>query len=282
MYKNVMHRIADKIVYSHLRHELGGSIQAVICGGAPLNPHLNHFFHDIGIPIYEGWGLTEGCPITVNRPGANKIGTVGLPFKNCELKISPEGEVLVRGPLVMRSYYKNSEATSRALDAEGWLHTGDRGSIDAEGYLTLKGRMKEMYKTSTGEWVAPVPIEQMLCKAPLIEMAMVIAEGRKFVACLLFPNIEVLKSLKEAQGLVALTDEQFLNSEYVRREMKQLIEAVNKHLNHWEQIYAYCFISQALSIEEGEITPSLKLRRDVILKKYQHLIDAMYPEEVKV
>jgi long-chain acyl-CoA synthetase len=277
--KHLAHPIVDKIVYSHLRASLGGCLEAVISGGAPLNPHLNKFYQEIGVPIFEGWGLTEACPITVNFLGANKLGTVGKPFKGVELKISPQGEVLVRGSLTMNGYFKNPEASARALDEEGWLHTGDKGEIDQEGYLKLHGRLKEIFKTSTGEWVAPVPIEQIICQAPLIEMAMVIAEGKKFVSCLLFPNKDVLNHLKAAHNASEVSDEEFLNSEFVREEMDRLFEKINLHLNHWEQIRAYRFISHPPSIEAGEMTPSMKLRRDVIMKKYRHQIDAMYPQE---
>lgn len=280
--KYLIHPIVDKIVYSHLREALGGRLEIVVSGGAPLNPHLNHFYQEIGVPIYEGWGLTEACPIAVNRVGANKLGTVGKPFEGMELKISPEGEVLVRGSLTMRGYYKNPEASAKALDEQGWLHTGDKGEIDKDGFLKLEGRVKEIYKTSTGEWVAPVPIEQMITQAPLIEMAMVIAEGRKFTSCLLFPNHEVLNSLKISHKATDLTDEEFLNSEFVKKEMDKLFEQINKHLNYWEQVRMYSFVPDAPSIETGELTPSMKLRREVIMKKYQHLIDAMYREEVKV
>ena len=280
--KHIVHPIVDKIVYSHLRDALGGKIEALISGGAPLNPHLNHFYQEIGVPIYEGWGLTEACPVTVNSQNNNKIGTVGQPFKSFELKISPEGEVLVRGSGVMRGYHKNPEATAAALDSEGWLHTGDKGELDEEGFLTLHGRFKEMYKTSTGEWVSPVPIEQEICKAPLIELALIIAEGRKFASCLLFPNKEVLDSLKETHNALQLTDEEFLNSDFVKGEMNRLFEQLNSHLNQWEKVHAYRFVPHPPSIEEGEITPSLKLRREVVIKKYQHLIDAMYPEAAQV
>ncbi len=280
--KYLIHPLVDRIVYFNLREALGGSVEGVISGGAPLNPHLNHFFQEIGVPIYEGWGLTEACPITVNNKEVNKIGTVGRPFKDFELKIDDNGEVLVKGSLVMRGYYKNPDATASALDGDGWLHTGDKGEIDKDGFLTLHGRLKELYKTSTGEWVAPVPIEQMICQAPLIETAMVIAEGRKFASCLLFPNKEVLDSLKATHEASHLSDDEFLNSEFVRGEMDRLFESLNKHLNRWEQIHAYCFIPHSPTIESGEMTPSMKLRRDVIMQKYEHLIDAMYPEEAKV
>ena len=226
--------------------------------------------------------MTEACPITVNSPNHTKIGTVGRTFDGFEIKTSPEGEIFVRGSAVMQGYYKRPDLNVQALDADGWLHTGDRGVIDDEGYLTILGRIKELYKTSTGEYVAPVPIEQELCKAPLIDMAMVVAEGRKFVSVVLFPNPEILESLKASHNSMHMTDEEFLNSSFVRKEMNKLLDEINKHLNHWEQVRAYCFIPRPASIELGELTPSMKLRREVIMKKYAHLIDALYPQEAMV
>lgn len=279
LYKNLLHPIADKIVYSALRNALGGALRVVISGSAPLDPHLCHFFIDIGVPIYEGYGLTEASTVTVNRPGELKIGTVGPRIENMEIKIAENEEILVKGPIVMRGYYKMPEATAATIDKEGWLHTGDRGVIDQDGYLTIKGRIKDLYKTSTGEYIAPVPIEQAICKAPFVDMAMVIGEGRKFASCLLFPNFEVVESLKNAQKLHHLTNEEFLRSEFVRQEMDNLIKNINKHVNHWEQIHAYRFVQHPPSIETGELTPSMKIRREVVAKKYKNLIDAMYTEE---
>jgi long-chain acyl-CoA synthetase len=274
--------VVDKLVYSHIRRFLGGALNIVISGGAPLNPSLNNFYNRIGVPVYEGWGMTEACPITVNSPNNTKVGTVGKTFNGFKLKISSEGEVLVQGSGVMKGYYKRPELTAHALDSEGWLHTGDSGRIDSDGYLTIVGRIKELYKTSTGEYVAPVPIEQQICKAPLIDMAMVVAEGRKFVSAVLFPNQEILDSLKASHNSMHMTDEEFLNSSFVRKEMNKLFDELNKHLNHWEQVRAYCFVPHPPSIELGELTPSLKLRREVIMKKYAHLIDALYPQEALV
>lgn len=281
-YKQLFHPLADKILFCPLRDYLGGAVDTVISGGASLDPHVNHFYQEIGIPIVEGWGLTEGCPLTVNRHELNKIGTVGLPLKGIQLKTTPEGEVLVKGTPIMRGYYLSPELTKNTIDADGWLHTGDKGMIDADGFLTLQGRLKEMYKTSTGEYVVPVPIEQAICKAPLIDSAMVIAEGKKFASCLLFANKEVLTSLKAAHHQADLSDEEFLNSDFVRHEMENLLSNINQHLNSWEQIHAYSFVPHPPSIESGELTPSLKLRREIIMKKYKQLIDVMYLEGVKI
>lgn len=281
-YKQLFHPLADKILFSTLREYLGGSVDTVISGGAALDPKINHFFQEIGIPIIEGWGLTEACPLTVNRHEFNKIGTVGQPLQGIELKISPEGEILVKSTAVMRGYYRSPEQTALTVDSEGWLHTGDKGEIDADGFLTIHGRLKEMFKTSTGEYVVPVPIEQAICKAPLIDAAMVIADGLKYASCLLFANKDVLDSLKSAHERTDMTDEEFLQSDFVRFEMDKLIANVNERLNSWERIHAYRFIPHPPSIEAGELTPSLKLRRDVIMQKYKLVIEEMYLSDVKV
>lgn len=281
LYKQLLQPIADKVVYSALRQALGGSFRVIISGGAPLDPHLCHFFLEIGLPIYEGWGMTESCPITVNRIGQRKIGTVGIVLDRLEVKMSESGELLVRGENVMRSYFKNPEATARALDADGWLRTGDRGVIDAEGFVTIIGRIEEIYKTSSGKKVAPVPIEQELCKAALIDMALVIAEGRNYTTTLLFPDLNVLKVLKDAQGQSDVPDQEFLEGPFMTEMMQKLLDEVNQHLDHWEQVRKYRWITKPLSIESGDLTPTMKIRREVVHKKFHDLIEAMYAEESK-
>ncbi|KAF3362718.1 putative long-chain-fatty-acid--CoA ligase [Chlamydiales bacterium STE3] len=278
-WKQLFHPVAEKLVYSSLLDALGSHLRVVICGGAALSPQLCHFFRDIGVPLYEGWGLTEACPITVNQPDRVKIGTIGIPIGNLEVKLSEEKELLVRGSNVMRGYYKNPGATAEAIDSEGWLSTGDRGEVDEEGFVSIIGRSKELFKTSTGEAIAPVPIEHALCKAPFIDMALVVADKRKFASALLFPNFEILKVLKVHQNQAHLSDEEFLKSIYIKDEMEKLLNRVNSHLNHWEQIHAYRFITHHLSVEEGDLTPSMKIRRDVVEQKFKEMINAMYEKE---
>ncbi len=279
LYKKIMHPVADTIVYSSLREALGGNLRVVISGGAPLNPHLYQFFLDIGVPLYEGWGLTEAATVTCNRVGNIKIGSVGVPFEGMEVKIAEDGEILVKGGLVMQGYYKNDEATKEAFTEDGWLRTGDKGRMDENGFITIEGRLKEFYKTSTGEYVAPVPIEQDLCKAPLIDMAMVVAEGRKFASCLLFPDFDVLHKLKKAYGQESLSDEEFLEGDIIKKEMNKLLEGLNEHLNHWEELHGFKFVVTPPSVEGGELTPTMKIRRQAVLKKYKELIEKIYVEE---
>lgn len=276
--KSLFSPIMDKLVYHNLRNALGGRLRVVFCGGAPLNPSLYHFFLEAGFPIYEGWGLTESCPICVNRPGNIKVGTVGNTIEGMQVKVGPDGELLVKGEMMMREYYKNAEKTAQTIDSDKWLHTGDKGSIDAEGRVTIIGRLKELYKSSTGEWIAPVPIEQALTQEPFIETAVVFAENRKFASCLIVPDFEALKVLKQKQNLSQLSDDEFLNSPFMEAKMKQILDNLNHSLNEWEQIQNYRFIPQSLSIEEGELTPSLKVKRDRVESKYKDLIDSMYAE----
>jgi long-chain acyl-CoA synthetase len=273
--KTLFHPIADKIVFSNIRNALGGSFRVIISGGAPLNPHLNHFFCDIGMPIYEGYGLTELGICSVNNIEKSKIGTVGVPIPFVEMKTSADGELLIKN-LFKTEYYKNPEATKELYDEEGWLRSGDKAEIDENGFVTLVGRIKELVKTSIGEYIAPVPIEQELCKVPFIDLSMVVAEHRKFVSVLIFPNYEVVERLKNSQNHSEMSNEEFLNSPYIKAEMDKLLESINAHLNHWEQIHAYRFVAAPPTIESGELTPSMKIKRDVIQKKYKDLIDSMY------
>jgi long-chain acyl-CoA synthetase len=180
----------------------------------------------------------------------------------------------------MERYYKNPEATTQTITPEGWLKTGDKAIIDSEGYIFIVGRLKELYKTSTGEFVAPVPIEHELIKAPFIESAIVIAEGRKYTTALLFPDLEVLHAIKNAHNATDLTDDQFLNSDFIKTETQNLITEINKHVNKCEQILDFRYIVTPLTVESGELTPTLKIRREIVSKKYEKLIDSMYKEEV--
>lgn len=277
--KYLFYPIADKFIYSKLRNSLGGALRIVITGGAALDPFLCRFFVEIGIPLYEGWGLTEATVITVNQPGNRKIGTVGIPLHNAEIKIANDGEILARAPVVMCGYHRDPEATAAAIDPDGWLHTGDKGTIDEDGYLTIIGRLKELYKTSTGEYIAPVPIEHALCQASFIDMAMVVAENRKFASCLLFPNLEVIENMKKKNQQLNLSDAEFLKSPFMKNATEKLINSVNEKLNHWEQIHAYTYILEPLTPESGALTPSMKIRRDIVAKKYENEINNMYTAE---
>lgn len=268
--------VFDLLVYSKLRDALGGQMKALILGGAPLSPSLGRFFTNVGVPIFQGYGMTESSPvISVNYPGYNKMGSVGPAFPGVEIKLGNNSEVLVKGSSVMRGYHKNEAATSQTL-VDGWLHTGDKGVIDNDGFLTITGRLKEFLKTSNGKYISPIPIEQALCKSMLVEMAMVVAEGRKFPSCLLFMNMEELKNRITKHQIDTVED--YLASQTLHEEIEQVIDRVNRKLNRWEQIRKFKLVSHPISVETGELTPTMKVKRFAVSDKYSELIESMYQE----
>nr|NGX43073.1 Long-chain-fatty-acid--CoA ligase FadD15 [Chlamydiota bacterium] len=275
----ILRPIANLLVYTPLRRTFGGKWRVIICGGAALDQELNHFYVHAGFPIYEGWGLTEGSTPIVNTPGKVKLGFIGRPLPGIKVKLAEKDEVLIGGPTVMKGYYRNPGATQEAIDEEGWLHTGDKGAIDEEGFVRLIGRVKEQFKLSSGEYLVPSRIEHMLCQNPLIDMAMVIGEKRKYASCLLFPDMGALKRIQKEQKMEDLSDEEFLKSPYVVEEIEKLLEKINKRINSWERVVKHRFILEAPTIEGGEMTPTLQLKRDIILQKFQDVVSNIYGEK---
>jgi long-chain acyl-CoA synthetase len=279
VFSSMKRALADKLVYSKFRNALGGRFRGMICGGAALDAELCQFFLKIGVPVYQGYGLTETSPvIAANFLGNNVPGTVGKPFPGVEVKIAKGGEIVTRSTSVMRGYYKNTEATRKVLDSEGWFYTGDCGEFDENGNLKVTGRIKEILKTSTGKMVIPIPIEHAISKHPLVDMAMVIAEGKRFVSALFFPDFEFLQRMKKKQGKEHVSHEEFLDSGYVREQISMLVAQANGELNDWEKVQKWRFVPSPLSIEGGDLTPTLKVRRNVIVGKYKELVDEMYAE----
>ena len=267
-----------KLVYSKFSKALGGKFRIIVSGSATLSKEIGRFFVNIGVPLYEGYGLTEASPvISTNLPEMRKLGTVGRAFPSVKIKINSDSEILAKGPNIMKGYRNNAEETKLALDSEGYLHTGDLGELDDEGYLTILGRKKELMKKSTGEYVPPLPIEQALKKLDIIDEVVVIAEARKFVSCLIFPNMEVVNRMRLKAGFDKITTEEFSDSEYIRSRINEHINEMNKHLHHTEEVQKFAIIKAPISIETGELTPTLKLRRYIIEEKYKKEIDAMYP-----
>jgi long-chain acyl-CoA synthetase len=270
-------KIFDKLIYSKLRAALGGNLQMLIVGGSALSESMEHFFKNVGFNVYQGYGLTESSPVlAVNYPGNVRYRTVGKIYPGVEVKIASDNEILAKGPNVMVGYHNNEQATNEAIDSEGWLHTGDLGSLDADGYLTITGRKKELFKTSNGKYVSPVPIEQRLCKSPLIDMAAIIGENHRFVSCLLFPDYENLDAIREHRGYGDMSNSDFLNSSEVKNEIKAAVQTVNDQLSAWEKIQKYKFVKHPITIETGELTPTMKLRRHVIEAKFKEIIDDFY------
>lgn len=277
LFRRLMLKVFDPIVYRKVRQAMGGHYRGIVVGGAPLKADLCRFFGNCGIELLQGYGLTECSPvISTNFPDHNKCGTVGKIFPGVEVRIDENSEVWARGPNIMRGYHKDPEATDKRIDGDGWLRTGDLGKLDDHGYLTITGRKREMMKTSGGKMVIPVPLEQMLSESLLVDLAMVVADGRNHVTALLFPNFEELTALKERHNMVDIPLEKFVESKPVRVEIQHLLKKVNDRVNSWEQVRNAKVVVRPLSVAEGEMTPTMKISRTKVSEKYQELIDSMY------
>ena len=271
--------IADKLVYSKVRAALGlEEIKAVASGSAALQPRLAQFFNAIGIPVLEGYGLTETSPvITVNtnrKPNMIRIGYVGKVIQDVEIKIAEDGEILSRGPNVMMGYYKDEEKTNEVLK-EGWFHTGDIGQIDNE-FLKITDRKKEMFKTSGGKYVAPQLLENSLKASHLIEQLMVIGEGRKFPSALIVPSADGVKEYCRRKEIPYTSHAEMLKNEKVAAKIKRDVDKANSEFGSWEQIKKYELLEVPFTIDGGELTPTLKLKRKPIKEKYKDLIEKIY------
>ena len=270
--------VADTLIFQRLRDAMGGRLKALIVGGAALAPDLGRFLTNVGVPVYCGYGMTEASPvITLNRVSDCRLGTVCRPFPGVSVRISSDGEILAKGPNIMRGYHRDEESTAKTIDAGGWLHTGDLGRLDSDGYLIITGRVKELLKTSNGKYVCPLPIEHALCGSPLIDQAMVIADGHPYVTALLFTESDALNRAKVRLKLTQLDDVAFLAHDTVRAEMHALLDDVNTHLDRWERVHAFRFILKPLTVGE-ELTPTMKIKRHVVTTMYHDVITSMYQE----
>jgi long-chain acyl-CoA synthetase len=273
----LQHMVFDKLVFGKVRTALGSRFRFAISGGAPLARELAEFFWAVGIEIYEGYGLTETSPvIALNAPGAWRLGTVGRVVPGVECRIAPDGEILTRGPHIMKGYFNKPEATKEAIDADGWLHTGDIGRIDEDGFLAITDRKKEILVNSNGKNIAPAPIEGHLKGNPFISLPVVIGDRRRFLSCLIVPNFEKLKAWADANGLGSLTPESLVKEPKVLAIYQKAIDEWNAGKPHEQVINRFALLSRDLSIEDGELTPTLKVKRRIIDQKYKHLIDEMY------
>ncbi|HET7420192.1 MAG TPA: long-chain fatty acid--CoA ligase [Candidatus Dormibacteraeota bacterium] len=268
--------IADRLALRRLRDNLGGRLRFFVCGSAPLLAEVEEFFWAIGLPIYQGWGQTEVTGIaTVNTIAEHRFGTVGRCLPGFEIRLAPDGEIEVRGPGVMKEYHHNPEATAQVL-SDGWIRTGDVGSIDQDGFLTITDRKKDLIKTSGGKYVAPQPIEAQLQLDPHIQTAVVVGEGRKYVTALIVPNWPLL--MKEL-GLDRLP-EKLVDDPSVRAVVQRRVDVVNKMLDRFETVKYFQLLPRALTIETDEMTPTLKVKRRVVQDHYRDLIDLMYASPV--
>lgn len=274
--KTLSDKVFDFLVYRKFRAGLGGNMKMIICGGSALMEDLQRFYNNIGINLFCGYGLTETSPvIAANRPGFNKIGTVGQRFPDIEIKIADDKELLVRGPNVMNGYHNQSQKTAETI-VDGWLKTGDLAEIDAEKFIKIIGRKKESFKNSNGKYINPIPIEQKLVQElGFLLGALIIAEGHSFTCALLFPEFEVLQKFKKKFAFSG-SDEEFLRSEKLQNFAAKKIESINSHLDHWEQIRKFEIITTPISIESDDITPSMKLKRNVLEKKFAKVVEGFY------
>ena len=271
--------IADKLVYSKVRDALGlESIKAVASGSAALQPRLAQFFNAIGIPVLEGYGLTETSPVitvnTIRKPGMIRIGYVGKVIEDVEVKIAKDGEILSRGPNVMMGYYKDKEKTNEVLK-DGWFHTGDIGQVDHE-FLKITDRKKEMFKTSGGKYVAPQLLENSLKASQLIEQLMVIGEGRKFPSALIVPSADGVKEYCRRKEIPYASHAEMLKHDKIIAKINRDVAKANSEYGSWEQIKKYELLAVPFTIEGGELTPTLKLKRKPIKEKYKDLIESIY------
>jgi long-chain acyl-CoA synthetase len=272
------HALFDRLVYAKLRAAVGGRVTYAISGGAPLGERLGHFFRGAGITVLEGYGLTEtSAAAMVNRPSRNKIGTVGLPIPGTTVKIADDGEILISGPIVFRGYWGNEEATAETLDADGWLHTGDIGALDHEGFLTVTGRKKELIVTAGGKNVAPAVLEDRLRAHPLVSQCMVVGDNRPFVGCLITLDSEALEFWKQQHGKPAGASAADLAGDPdLVAELQSAVDDANKAVSRAESIRKFRILDTDFTEASGHLTPSLKVKRSVVAKDYAQEIELLY------
>jgi long-chain acyl-CoA synthetase len=275
--------LANRLVYSKFRDGVGGRIMEFISGGAPLAPELAEFFTTVGLPLYQGYGLTETSPvIATNLPRANRIGTVGLPIPGLETRIAEDGELLVRGPCVMQGYFKKPEETRAVLSPDGWLATGDIGRLDADGYLIITDRKKELLKTAGGKMIAPAPIENALKSSPFILNAVLVGDRRPYIAALVVPNFVTVQARASEAGLELSSPQEMAASAWVHNLIESEIKRLTPTLAQFETIKRVALLEREFTFDGGELTFTLKLKRRVIDQRYGEVIERLYAQPAGV
>jgi long-chain acyl-CoA synthetase len=274
----VQHGIFDALVFKKVRERFGGRVRFFVSGAAALNQDIGQWFHAAGIKILEGYGLTETAAGSfVNRPDDYKFGSVGPVFPGSEVKLGPDDEVLIKGPGVMDGYHNLPEETAKTLDSEGWLHTGDKGFIDEDGHLKITGRIKDLFKTSGGKYIAPGAIEgkfKAIC--PYASQFQVFGNERNYVVALVTLDPDAMAMWADENGMAGASYEEVVSSPAVRQMVGGYIEEMNQQLNRWETIKKWRLLDHDLTIESGELTPSMKVKRNVVESNYAKVIDEMY------
>jgi long-chain acyl-CoA synthetase len=271
----LQYRIAELLVFKSIRSKLGNNIKALVCGSAALQKELMQTFSGIGIPIYEGYGMTETSPVvSVNYKDNVKAGTVGKPVEGVKVKIAHDGEILVKGDNVMKAYYRRTDLTNEVIDKNDYFHSGDLGMIDEDGYLIITGRKKALFKTSGGKYINPELLETAFRTIPYIQQIMIVGENEKFPAALIVPNFKIVN---EALSLeYELTTENINSDPKLLQLFQKEIDGINQQFGHWEQIKKFVLLAQDWTVETGELTPKLTLRRKAILEKFSETIKVIY------
>ncbi len=274
----LQYRLFDRLVFSKVRQVFGGRIRFFVSGAAPLNREIAEWFHAAGLLILEGYGLTETAGGSfINRPDHFKLGTVGLPFEGIEVRIGEGGEVQLRGPNIMSGYHRLPDATATALTEDGWLRTGDEGQLDAEGFLTITGRIKDMFKTSGGKYIVPPAIEEkFIAMCPYANQFLVFGEARNFCVALISLDADLTAGWAAEQGLPVESYDELIRLPEVRDLVEEYVRRLNAELNRWETIKKWALLEHDLTVEGGELTPSLKVKRAVVAERNKELLDSLY------
>lgn len=276
--KALQWKFFDALVYKKFRHALGGNVQVLISGGAALSPFIMNFFNGIGIMCGQGYGLTETSPVlTVFRKNKLKAGSSGIAIRSVEIRIAEDGEILAKGPNIMKGYYQMPDATAEVLTEDGWFHTGDIGHVDKDGFLFITDRKKALFKLSTGKYVAPQHIENKLSDHPAVEQCMVIGNGQKFCAALIVPDYNYIKKYAAAHQQ-PFDDVNRDQNPLVTHFMYEAVDAVNQTVPHWEAVKKYKVLKAPFSIEGGELTPKMSIKRPFVMKKYSAEVEEIYKD----
>jgi len=276
------HRLLDRLVFVKWRTAVGGRLRFFVSGGAALPSDLALIFLGAGIPILQGYGLTETSPVvSFNRPGNNRIGTIGQPIPGVKVQVAGDGELLVQGECVMKGYYRMPDETAEVIRAESdgvWFHTGDIGTIEADGFIRITDRKKDLIKTSLGKYIAPQPIENLIRSIPMVEQVIVIGNARKFPVALIVPNFDALQSYARSRQIAKTTLADLVRDPSIIEYFKKSVDGVTRDLSSHEKIKKIALLEQEFSIDGGELTPTLKVRRKFVEEKHHVLIDALYPK----
>jgi long-chain acyl-CoA synthetase len=280
LFTKLQHALFDKLVYGKLRDAMGGNVEYAVSGGAALGERIGYFFDGIGVTVLEGYGLTETtAPISVNRPDAYRIGTVGQPLPGVTVRIADDGEILTRGGNVFQGYHDNREATDEVLDEDGWFRTEDLGELDDDGFLRITGRKKELIVTASGKNVAPAELEDRLRSHPLVSQSVLVGDGKPFIGALIALDPDELREWAEEHGKPSSDVEDLVDDRELRDELQRAVDEANQAVSRAEQVREFRIVPQDLSVEDGELTPTLKVKRGVVEERYQDLIDDIYADE---